>query len=208
MWLPRPKRPKGGSISASHWKFCRREAEYRATNPSRARDLPLPVRNPLPQPAGLRPRTGRHRRRRHLQRRLARVDHHRPPPGRAGRFLRHDLRPQRAVSQRPRGRPKNRSSSARRKAKSPWPTAAKIRLYLFAALQRHLGYPGVPRPKAGRYQSLPHPAIATKDGTPGNAHQAARRRTPRRHQSCRVSTSRQEERRRMKDEEERMMDEG
>ncbi len=28
-----------------------------------------------------------------LRRRLAGVDHHRPPPGRAGRFRRHDLRP-------------------------------------------------------------------------------------------------------------------
>ena len=83
-------------------EILQREAEYRATNPSLPRHFPLPVRDPLPQPAGLRPRPGRHRRRRHLQRRLARVDPHRPPPGRAGRFLRHDLRPQRIVSQKPR----------------------------------------------------------------------------------------------------------
>ena len=83
-------------------EVLQREAEYRAAGRLAAGNLPLSIRNPLPQPTRLRPRPGRHRRRRHLQRRLAGVDPHGPPPDRADRLLRHDLRPQRTLSQEPR----------------------------------------------------------------------------------------------------------
>ena len=61
--------------------------------------LSLPVRGALPQPARLRSGARGRGRRSDLRRRLAGVDPDGPPPGRVGGFRRHDLRPQRAVSQ-------------------------------------------------------------------------------------------------------------
>ena len=50
-------------------EILQREAEYRAAGRLAAGHLPLPVRDPLPQPPGLRPRAGGHGRRPDLRRR-------------------------------------------------------------------------------------------------------------------------------------------
>ena len=128
-------------------EILQREAEYRAKDPSVQGIFLFQFESDLPQPAGLRPRTGRHRRRRNLRRRLAGVDFDRPPAGRAGRFLRHDLRPQRAVPQnagrrrktgalRREGRPHRAGEPAKRPALSVRRAAAPPRLSVGAAPER------------------------------------------------------------------------
>ena len=61
-WWPRPRRPRGASISALPWRFSSARRSIGRKGPRR-RGLPLPVRGPLPQSPGLRPRArGRGRR--------------------------------------------------------------------------------------------------------------------------------------------------
>ena len=90
--------------------------------------------------------------------RLAGMDPYGPPPGRPDRLRRHDLRAQRALSQEANeGREgdafwrKGRPHRAGQPSKDP--------LYLFAALQRHLSYPSVPRPREEDTQRYLLPAL-------------------------------------------------
>ena len=110
-----------------------REAKYKSEGPSLAGPLHLPVRVAVAEPAGLHPRPGRHGRRPVLHRGLERLHPHPPdPPGRR-RFRRPDLRPLgvlragTAEDSTPSSSPSTRRSSARRRARSPGPTAAATR---------------------------------------------------------------------------------
>ena len=68
-------------------------------------------------------------------------------------FCRHDLRPQRAVSQ-DAGREEKPILFGEKEGRIALANRRKDPLYLFSALQRHLGYPTVPRPRAKRTPSV------------------------------------------------------
>ena len=58
-------------------------------------------------------------------------------------------------------------------------------LYLFSALQRHLGYPAVPQPKPEDSERYLLPALQRRDRAAGNPHGALGGRASRRESTCR-----------------------
>ena len=139
-------------------EILQREVEYRAAGALAARNLSLPVRNPVPQPPGLRPRAGGHGRRSDLRRdwrewiltvrrQVGLIDFGDMI------YVRSELyRKTRKKAEKPIlfGEKEGRIALANRR-KDP--------LYLFSALQRHLGYPSVPRPRPEDTQRYLLPAL-------------------------------------------------
>ena len=174
------ERAEGSSTSASGWKSSsakpniapraprRRESSSINLKPSAAIDSAT-IAAWTPSPATT------------STRRLARVDSHRPPPGRADRLLRHDLRPQRTLSQEPRR--SGKAGPLRRKGRADRPGQSAKGPALFV---RRLGaspwLSGRAAAAAGGRGSPPAPHLAAKSGPHGVAAEALGGRAARRRQ--------------------------